>query len=204
MMLRGNLASRPFYNERIVTMLLVLVGVVALALTVWNVSRVRDLSARRSALGAQMNEDAATAARIRQNAVLIQNSVDRAALATLAGSAREANDLIDARTFSWTTFFGYIEDTIPLGVRLTSVSPDIEDGKNIITMMLEGRTVEDIAQFMHALEETGAFYDVQPSVSDLAEDGMERATVKAGYAPVAGQDSAGAVATVAAGTGGGR
>ena len=54
MMLRGNLATRPFYNERIVTLLLALVAAVVLALTVTNVTRLLQLSARRSELRAQI------------------------------------------------------------------------------------------------------------------------------------------------------
>lgn len=183
MMLRGNLATRPFYNERLVSLLLMLIAGAALALTLFNASRLMQLSARRSELRAQMSEDEANAARIRGSAVAVQNSVDRAALLSLAGSAREANSLIDARTFSWTTFFGYIEDTIPTGVRLNAVSPEIEKGDIIVTMLLIGRQADDVATFMTALEETGAFYDVMPTGADRTEDGMERVTVRAGYLP---------------------
>ena len=185
MMLRGNLATRPFYNERLVTLLLALIALVALALTVFNASRLLQLSSRRSVLRAHMDEDSANAARIRGNAVAVQNSVDRAALLSLAGSAREANSLIDARTFSWTTFFGYIEDAIPTGVRLNAVSPEIEKGDIVVTMLLIGRQADDVAAFMTALEDTGAFYDAMPTAADRTEDGMERVTIRAGYLPPA-------------------
>jgi hypothetical protein len=183
MMLRGNLATRPFYNERLVALVLVLVAILAVALSVFNVTRLLQLSSRRSELRAQISVDEADAARIRQNAVAVQNSVDRASLMSLAGSAREANGLIDARTFSWTTFFGYIEDTIPMGVRLTAVSPEIEKGTIVVTMLLLGRQAEDVAAFMTALEETGAFYDASPTVAGRTEDGLQRVTVRISYAP---------------------
>lgn len=183
MMLRGNLATRPFYNERIVALLLALVAVVVLALTVTNLTRLVQLSARRSDLRAQIAADEAAAARVRQSAVSVQKSVDRAALASLAGSAREANSLIDERTFSWTMLFSYIEDTIPMGVRLTAVSPEIEKGEIVVTMLLVARQVEDVTAFMRALEGTGAFYDVLPTEADRTEDGLERVTVRAPYAP---------------------
>lgn len=201
MMLRGNLATRPFYNERLVTLLLALIAVAAVALTVYNASRLMQLSSRRSELRAQMSEDDASAARTRGNAVAVRNSVDRAALASLAGSAREANSLIDARTFSWTTFFGYIEDTIPTGVRLNAVSPAIEKGDIVVTMLLIGRQAEDVATFMTALEETGAFYDVMPTGADRTEDGMERVTIRAGYLPPAPAPAPAAAATPAKGGG---
>lgn len=183
MMLRGNLATRPFYNERIVALLLALVALVVLALTGWNATRLVQLSARRSDLRAQISADEAAATRVRQSAVAVQKSVDRAALASLAGSAREANSLIDERTFSWTMLFGFIEDTIPMGVRLTGVSPEIEKGEIVVTMVLVARQVEDVTTFMRALEGTGAFYDVMPTEADRTEDGLERVTVRAPYAP---------------------
>lgn len=206
MMLRGNLATRPFYNERIVALLLGLLAVVAVALTVTNGTRLMQLSARRSELRAQASADADGAARLRQNAVAVQSSVDPSALTALAGSAREANSLIDARTFSWTTFFSYIEDTIPMGVRLTAVSPEIEDGNITVTMLLMGRRIEDVAEFMNSLEDTGAFYDARPTVNDRTEEGLERVTVVVGYLPVAKNASAAPTQPVPgrAGAGGGR
>ncbi len=203
-MLRGNLATRPFYNERIVALLLGLLAVVAVALTMTNGTRLMQLSSRRSELRAQATADVDAAARLRQNAVAVQSSVDASTLTALAGSAREANGLIDARTFSWTTFFSYIEDTIPMGVRLTAVSPEIEDGNITVTMLLLGRRTEDVAEFMTALEDTGAFYDARPTVNDRTEEGLERVTVIVGYLPLAKDVATAPPRPVAAGAGGGR
>lgn len=182
-MLRGNLATRPFYNERIVTLLLALLAVIVLALTVTNVTRLLQLSSRRSELRAQIGADEAAAARIRQTAVAIQKGVDQGALVSLASSAREANALIDERTFSWTTFFTFIESAIPQGVRLTSITPEFKKGDIIITMMLVGRQAEDVSEFMNALEATGAFYDVLPTSIGATEEGFDGVTVKAFYLP---------------------
>ena len=183
MMLRGNLATRPFYNERIVTLLLALVAAVVLALTVTNVTRLMQLSSRRSQLRAQIGADEAAAARTRQNAAAVQKGVDRTALVTLAGSAREANALIDQRTFSWTTLLTFIEQAIPMGVHLTSITPDFKQGDIIITMMLVGRQPEEVTNFMNALETTGAFYDVNMTVVGATEEGFDRVTIKGWYLP---------------------
>lgn len=183
MMLRGNLATRPFYNERLVSLLLVVITLVVIALTLFNVTRLTSLSSRRSELRAQMNADEAEAAKIRAGAVAVQNSVDRNTLQNLAGSTRLANTLIGARTFSWTTFFGYIETAIPYDVRLTAVTPEVEKDELRVSMLLLGRRAEDIERFARALEATGAFYDVLPSVADRTEEGMQRVTLRAGYLP---------------------
>ena len=184
-MLRGNLATRPFYNERIVTLLVALVAAVVLALTVTNVTRLLQLSSKRSALRGQIAADEAAAARIRQTAANVQKGVDRTALVSLAGSAREANALIDERTFSWTALLTYIESAIPMGVHLTSITPEFKKGDIIITMMLVGRQAEDVTNFMSALEDTGAFYDVQNTVVGATEENFDRVTIKGLYLPPA-------------------
>jgi Tfp pilus assembly protein PilN len=183
MMLRGNLATRPFYNERIVSLVLALIGAVVLALTVINATRLIQLSSRRSELRAQIAADEAAAARIRQGAAAIQKGVDRAALVSLAGSAREANALIDERTFSWTTLLSLIETNIPMGVRLTSITPAFIKGDIVLTMMLIGRQAEDVTQFMEALEKTGSFYDVNLTTANTNEEGLDLVTLKARYLP---------------------
>ena len=183
MMLRGNLATRPFYNERLVSLVLVVITLIVVALTVFNATRLTALSSRRSELRAQMSADETQASQIRAGAVAVQNGVDRSALQTLAGSTRLANTLIVARTFSWTTFFGYIESTIPYDVRLTAVTPEVEGDEMRVSMLLLGRRAEDVEKFARALEDTGAFYDVLPSVVDRTEEGLQRVTLRAGYLP---------------------
>ena len=48
--------------------------------------------------------------------------------------------LIDQRTFSWTVFFGLIEKTLPLDVRLVAVSPSVEKGVFKVTMIVVAKT----------------------------------------------------------------
>jgi hypothetical protein len=48
-------------------------------------------------------------------------------------------------------------------------------------MVVICRKLEDVQRFTDALQETGAFYDVGPSVQNLNEDGTLTATIQAGY-----------------------
>lgn len=185
MMLRGNLATRPFYNERLVSAVLVILALVAVALTAYNATRLTALSSRRSELRAQIAADEGEVNRVRAEAAAIQGSVDRTALQTLAGSTRLANSLITARTFSWTTFFGFIEDTIPMDVRITAVSPEVEKGEIIVTLLALGRTAQGIDTFSRALEDTHAFKNLFFTVADKTDDGLFRVTMRATYIPPA-------------------
>jgi hypothetical protein len=186
-MLRGNLSSRPFYNQRLVTLALVLVGVIAAVLTAYNVSELRTLSGQRRALVERIQRDQQSAQQINRDAVALQKSVDQSVLRVLAAATREANDLIDQRTFSWTVFFGLIERTIPLDVHLVAVSPGIDRGNIKVTMTVVARRHEQLEQFVNALQGAGgAFYDVAPHAQQANDDGTWAATLEAFYLPPTG------------------
>jgi hypothetical protein len=180
-MLRGNLSSRPFYNEGLVSAALVVIGVVALALTAFNASELVALSSERSALVAAVRNDEAQADRIRADASALQKSVDRSTLTLLAGATREANTLIDERTFSWTVFFGLLEKTLPTDVRLIAVAPMIENGQVKVSMRVGARRVEDLRVFVEALQDSGAFYDILPHSQERNDDGTFAANLQAFY-----------------------
>jgi len=180
-MLRGNLSSRPFYNERLVTLAFAVVALGVIALTVFNGTRLVALSSERAALKTRIDADEGQAARIRAGAEALQKSVDRSTLGALAAATLEANDFIDQRTFSWTTFFSLIEKTMPFDVRLVAVSPRVERGVFKVTMIVVARRHENVQDFVDALIGTGSFYDVIPTNDAVKDDGTFNATIEASY-----------------------
>lgn len=180
-MLKGNLSTRPFYNDRIVTVAIAAVAVLVVVISAVNISQLVRLSSERSAVRARLEADAREAARIRTEAEALQGQVDRVTLARLASSAREANQLIDQRTFSWTGLLGQLEDTLPPGVRLTAISPRAERGEFRVALAVVARDLSDIDTFIEALLETGGFYDVAPIEQRANDDGTYQAVVQASY-----------------------
>ena len=191
-MLKGNLATRPFYNERIVSLAVTLAVLLGIVLTVFNAATVYRLSGESAR---QQDENARTNAeadRIRAAAAALQQSLDRATLLQLAGATREANALIDQRTFSWTVFFGLVEKTLPRDARLLSVSPRVERGVFRIQMLVNAKAQQDLEDFIDALLETGAFYDLLPAEQQRNEDGTYTATLSGAYlTPAAAATAAG-------------
>lgn len=188
-MLRGNLATRPFYNERLVALVLVLVGLIALAASAFNARTLLDLSRQRAALGSKIDANEKQVAEIRHEADAVQRTVDRKHLETLVSATHEANDLIDQRTFSWTTLFGVIEKTLPIDVRLVAVAPKIDKDNTLITMIVVARKPEALADFVAALEgpaAAGTFYDVIKHADQRNDDGTMDATIEAYYLPPTG------------------
>jgi len=183
-MLKGNLSTRPFYNERLVTLLLGGVAILAVVLGAYDAKRLVELSARRNTARAKIEANQGEATRIRGQAQALQQAVDRPTLGRLAGATREANDLIDQRTFSWTGLFGLLETTLPTDVRLVSISPRLDKGTTKLTLTVVARQLEDVDVFStHLMESGGAFYDVAPTEQQRQDDGTYTARLDVSYLP---------------------
>jgi Tfp pilus assembly protein PilN len=179
-MLRTNLSTRPFYNERAVHLLLGLVALIVAVVTLVNLFEVVQLSRQNTELSSRVNRDRNEAARLTQEAARIRRDIDQDELQLVVNAAREANSLIDQRTFS---LFNRLEQTLPPDVMLTTVQPVADDtGARISLTVLARRTV-DVDEFMEKLEATGAFENVLQRQDEDVEGGMTRAIVDADYVP---------------------
>jgi hypothetical protein len=180
-MLRTNLSTRPFYNERAVHTGLLIAALVVVALTALNVVRIVTLSRQNTGLSTQIEQEQAEAARLRREAASIRAGIDQASLTRIVAAATEANALIDQRTFSWTEFFNRIEATLPADVMLTAVRPSFDQGRIVITMDTVGRRAEDIDEFIERLEATGAFANALPARENVTDQGMYQVAITALY-----------------------
>jgi Tfp pilus assembly protein PilN len=183
-MLRTNLSTRPFYNERAVMLALAVIALAVLAFTVFNVTQLAALTTRQSALGAAANRAEDSARDLRQKALRARGSVDQARLAAVAAAAHEANSLIDRRVFSWTELFNRFEATLPAGVRIAAVRPSVDqEGRLIMSIAVVARSVDDVDAFIEALEGTHAFSDLLSREERFNEDNLLEATLRGVYKP---------------------
>src|SRR5262245_40317234 len=104
-MLRTNLATRPFYHVRAVHVLLAAATVLIGAFTLFNVTQIAGLTASQRTLGASASAAEEEATRLRAEAAGIRAQINPTELQGVADAAREANNIIDRRAFSWTTLF---------------------------------------------------------------------------------------------------
>jgi hypothetical protein len=168
-MLQGNLSTRPFYNERAVQLLLGGLAVGLAMLTLFTIWQFVALTARQRELSARISLDEVKAADLRREAQRVRARVDSRLLEATVKATREANALIDARTFSWTALFNVIERTIPGEVRLRSILPSIDGGAMTVRLTVNAPRVEPVAVFLDRLEAAGAFTGLR-SVEELAID----------------------------------
>lgn len=181
-MLRHNLSTRPFYNERIVQVLLGLAAAVVLVLTAYNAIRIVALSRQNTEFSTLIDRDRGEAQRLTAEARRIRAGINQDELQGTAQAAASANRLIDQRTFSWTEFFNRIEDTLPPDVMITAVRPSFDENRSVIHMTVLARRTEDIDEFIEKLEATGAFRNVLLPQVDRTEEGMNKASLRADYA----------------------
>jgi Tfp pilus assembly protein PilN len=181
MKLRTNLATRPFYNVRAVQVMLGLLAVTVLFFTVFNVTRVIQLTGSQSTLGARASSAEADAERLRTEAARIRTQINQKELEAVAAAAREANGIIDRRAFSWTDLFTQLEATLPDDVRITNVQPRVEKGVIKIGLIAESRRPEDLAAFIEALEESGTFRNVVPLQQHADDQGLIQLALEGDY-----------------------
>ena len=187
-MIRANLSTRPFYNERLVHVWFIAIGVAVLAATAFNVSRVLRYSRSDTRLATQASGDESRAADLRRQAARLRASVDPRQIDFAAADARQANDLIDRRTFSWTELFNRFETTLPDDVRIASVKPRVDRERGILlSINVLAKTVDDVNEFIENLEKTGAFMNIRPADERTDDSGLLISSLEAVYVPTAGK-----------------
>jgi Tfp pilus assembly protein PilN len=182
-MLRTNLSTRPFYNERRIHGVLAVLVAIVVGVAIFNATRIVVLSQRQSALGREADAAETRARDLRARAAQLRQSVNTKQLDAMSGAAREANAIIGQRLFSWTELLNRLESTLPDNVRITSLRPRVErDGTITVIMTVTGTSTEQIEMFMANLDGTTAFTDVFASEDRRTEDGQVQATVEGKYA----------------------
>jgi Tfp pilus assembly protein PilN len=71
------------------------------------------------------------------------------------------NSLIGARSFPWTKIFMDLEPILPAGVRVVSISPKLDKGRAEIKLIVGAATDDAKIKFLHELEQSKVFSDIQ-------------------------------------------
>lgn len=71
------------------------------------------------------------------------------------------NSLIDARSFPWTKIFMDLEQTLPPGVRVVSISPKLMNGRAQLQLEVGASSDDSKIQFLQAIEKSKVFSGMQ-------------------------------------------
>jgi hypothetical protein len=183
-MARLNLATHPSYNVRLVRLVCGALIAMGLALTAFDAVQWARLRARDADVRLQAEQADRDARRLQAEARQVRQAVNREELAATQVAAAEANQLIGRRTFSWTRLLNQFETTLPAGVRIASITPQVDQaGRLLVAVALVSRRVEDIDAFIEALEASGGFSEVLSRQEEAQEDGMLRSVIQGYYKP---------------------
>lgn len=171
-MLKINLATRPFYNERVVHVVLVLLGTAALVLMGLAGRTVLEMSKAHTEITRTAEASEALVETVSQETLSLEENVSDEELEALRRSAAEANRLIDQRVFSWTELFNLIERTLPNRVMLTGLRPTGNASRMSLAIGVVGERVADIEEFIEQLEASGSVENVLARQEQRTEDGM--------------------------------
>jgi Tfp pilus assembly protein PilN len=184
-MLRTNLSTRPFYNVTVVRGGLAAFALALLALSAFNVLHVMSLNGQERTLSARATAALAEAGRLRSEAKRIRAQVDPKEIETVSAAAREANDAIDQKAFSWEHLLAQLETALPDDARVTSIAPRVERGVISVSLMVEAKTDKDIAAFIGALEGQSTFKNVLLDTTEPGQDDIIKAKIDSTYVPPA-------------------
>lgn len=183
-MIRGNLATRPFYNARAIHRWLVVAAVLIGALTILNVGAAVRYTRSDADLKSQADRDEQAATERRAAATSLQQGVSAQRTQRGDRDIDEANQIIARRTFSWTALFNRFETALPPGVRITAVRPAAEAGTTrLVLITVIARDVESVDTFMRNLEDTGAFADALSLDERVNDQGQIEGSIQASYRP---------------------
>jgi Tfp pilus assembly protein PilN len=157
MKLELNLATSPQPNNRPFLAGVSLVGTIGvIALAVLSVAAFRSWRANRElraditrweeSIHVDQQQQQALAADFRRTSS--QQVLDRSAF---------LNSLIDERSFPWTKVFMDLEETLPPGVRVVSISPKLVNGRAEVALEIGSTTDEAKLQFLQAIEKSKTF-----------------------------------------------
>jgi Tfp pilus assembly protein PilN len=79
------------------------------------------------------------------------------------------NSLIGQRSFPWTKIFMDLEQTLPPGVRVVTISPRLENGRAQVTLTVGASSDEARLRFLEALEKSKVFSKVQVKAEHRSE-----------------------------------
>ncbi len=171
-MLKINLATRPFYNERVVHVVLVLLGTGALVLMGLAGRTIVEQTKVHAEFTRVAEATEALVGTVSQETRTLEENVSEEELEALRLSAAEANRLVDQRVFSWTELFNVIERTLPSRVMLTGLRPTGSAGRMSLVIGVIGERVADIEEFIEQLEASGSVGNVLARQEQRTEDGM--------------------------------
>lgn len=161
MKVRLNLATAPLENHRRFLLGASLGGGLALVLLlVLSVQAYRNWRSS-SELRAETARLQSELVKFREERRLLEDFFNTPDARRIRDRADFLNGLIQQRSFPWTKIFENLEEKLPAGVRVVSISPKMDQGRVEVKLAVGARSDENKIRFLEALEQSEEFSRVQ-------------------------------------------
>ena len=178
MNVRLNLATKPLESHRrflVGAGLLALLGGIVFLAMGWHVySTLRA----QEALRRKEQENNHRAALLQSRRRELDEFFARPENAKLKERANFVNGIIDERSFDWTQMFMDLEKIMPVGVHVVKIQPQLEKGHMFVKLTVGATTDESKIKFLHAMENSSAFSNVELVSIRGAQTGGDLATLE--------------------------
>jgi hypothetical protein len=153
-----NLASSDFRRSRrrvvfAVATGAILVVVLAIQLAVWSAQR-----REAQVVEARLSEMEGALHRHQEEARAVRARIPAETVKQYEAKVAAYNQILEASAFSWIGLLVELERSVPPGVTLSEIRPDLASGK--VALRGEARTFEDLTKLLNGLEQRTGFRDV--------------------------------------------
>ena len=160
MIIRSNLASNPIKNYSLFLLGCVLLGIVVLGFTVWNLVSLTSSYSRNSELNSTIARQQKKLGEMENKANELQTRIGNIKTKEFVSETEFMNNAIKRRTFSWTALFDHFEDVLPPTVKMISVFPTVSEETIAINLEMAGQSLKDMLELVRMLETDSAFSNV--------------------------------------------
>jgi len=196
-----NLAHRPFENLRPMRRISLLLTLLAILLTAWNVATWLRTGAGAAEKAAELERLTAETAKARAEIETLESDLRSANLEEANQQIEFLNEQIAARTFSWNHLFEDLVEVLPSGVRLRRVTPSVErsrrsgrsertrrpasPGEELVSLELSGEaeSQEMYREFIDRLFASDRFQSTNPSGDTEGDDRLVQFNLSTLYRP---------------------
>jgi len=156
-----NFASREYLFLRKVYALLALLVLVSLALFSYNLNEYSGASGREAAVQHKIQVREKDLADLKKKLADLKTASAASEVKDASKQALFANQVIAKRAFSWTTFMNRMEEVVPDGIAVMSISPDFVT----LDVNISGQAADmaTFAEFFDRITKSRYFEDLPPS-----------------------------------------
>jgi Tfp pilus assembly protein PilN len=161
MKVRLNLATKPLENQRRFVVTYGVAGVAALVTLILLSVHVIHVRRADSLIRTQISQTEDDIQSLRQQQEGLRTFFSQPAQREKIERAAFLNSLIQQRSFPWTEIFQDLEITLPTGVRLVSISPQLHNGRLEVKLVIGAQSDDGKLRFLKALENSKSFSQVE-------------------------------------------